>query len=275
VFLNNVGANYFATYRTPIVAGNDFPAADQHGARSTIVNEALARHYFPAGNAVGREISVEGFGAPFRVIGIVADAKYQDVRTAAPPTLYFAYQARPGTPVEFALRTSVAPNSISAAVQRTVDEVMKGARIRKLTTLSDQVNAAIVPERLLALLSGFFGVLGALLAATGLYGLIAYTVVRRTREIGIRMALGATRADVNRMVLTDALRLVGIGLLAGLPAAFWSQRFAAAMLENMPAGGWWPTLFAAAAMIAVTLLAAAIPARRATRVEPVVALRAE
>jgi ABC-type antimicrobial peptide transport system permease subunit len=89
------------------------------------------------------------------------------------------------------------------------------------------------------------------------------------------MALGATRADVNRMVLTDALRLVGIGLLAGLPAAFWSQRFAAAMLENMPAGGWWPMLFAAAAMIAVTLLAAAIPARRATRVEPVVALRAE
>ena len=275
VFLNNVGANYFATYRTPIVAGNDFPAADQHGARPTIVNEALARHYFPAGDAVGREISVEGFGAPFRVIGIVADAKYQDVRTAAPPTLYFAYQARPGTPVEFALRTSVAPNSISAAVQRTVDEIMKGARIRKLTTLSDQVNAAIVPERLLALLSGFFGVLGALLAATGLYGLIAYTVVRRTREIGIRMALGATRADVNRMVLADALRLVGIGLLAGLPAAFWSQRFAAAMLENMPAGGWWPMLFAAAAMIAVTLLAAAIPARRATRVEPVVALRAE
>lgn len=224
---------------------------------------------------MGREVSVEGFGAPYRIIGVVADAKYQDVRTSAPPTMYFAYRPRSGTPSEFALRTNVGPASIAAGVQRAVDEAMKGARIRKVTTLSDQVNAAIVPERLLAMLSGFFGVLGALLAGMGLYGLIAYTVARRTREIGVRMALGATGADVRRMILGDALKLLGVGLIAGLPAAFWGQRLAATMLENMPAGGWWPMVAASVGMIVVTLAAASIPARRATRLSPVAALRAE
>ena len=275
VCLNDVGPSYFATYRTPLLAGRDFQVADERGARATIVNDALARHYFPAGDPVGRDISVEGFGEPFRVIGIVADAKYQDVRTAAPPTMYFVYRPRTGMPSEFTLRTSVAPASIGAGVRRAVEDVLRGARIRKLTTLSDQVDAAIVPERLLALLSGFFGVLGTLLAATGLYGLIAYTVVRRTREIGVRMALGATGADVRRMVLNDALKLVGLGLIAGVPTALWGQRLAASMLENMPAGGWWPMLTASVGMIVVTLVAASIPARRATRVEPVTALRAE
>jgi hypothetical protein len=222
----------------------------------------------------GSPIGAPG-GASGVVIGVAADAKYQDVHTAAPPTMYFPYRPRIGTPGEFTLRTSVPPASIAADVQHAVDNVMKGARIRKLTTLADQVNAAIVPERLLALLSGFFGVLGAVLAATGLYGLIAYTVARRTREIGVRMALGATRADISRMVLVDALRLVVAGLMAGVPAAFWGQRVAATMLENMPAGGWWPMLAAALGMIAVTVVAASIPARRATRVSPVTALRVE
>ena len=275
VFLNIVGPKFFETYRTALVAGRDFEPADERGSRATIVNETMARHYFPAGDPLGREVSVEGFGAPYRIIGVVADAKYQEVRTSAPPTMYFVYRPRPGTPSEFALRTNVGPASIAAGVQRAVDEAMKGARIRKVTTLSDQVNAAIVPERLLAMLSGFFGVLGALLAAMGLYGLIAYTVARRTREIGVRMALGATSGDVSRMVLGHALKLVGAGLVAGIPAALWGQRVASTMLENMPAGGWWPMLLAAAGMMAVTLVAAAIPARRATRVSPVTALRAE
>lgn len=275
VFLNDVGPKFFETYRTRIVAGRDFEPADERGSRGTIVNEAMARHYFPAGDPVGREVSIEGFGAPFRIVGVAQDAKYQDVRTPAPPIMYFFYRPRPQTPSEFALRTSVAPASISGAVQRAVDDVLPGARVRKVTTLSDQVNAAIVPERLLALLSGFFGVLGGLLAATGLYGLIAYTVARRTREIGIRMALGASGADVRRMVLADALRLVGVGLVAGMPLAFWGQRVAATMLENMPAGGWWPMLAASAGVLVVTLVAASIPARRATRVSPVTSLRAE
>jgi predicted permease len=273
--LNDVGPSYFATYRTPILAGRDFQPQDERGPRVTIINEALARHYVPARDPVGLDISVEGLGAPFRVVGVVADAKYQDVRAAAPATMYFDWLQVRNVPTEFTLRTSVAPTSLAPDIQRVVEETMKGARIRKMTTLSDQVNAAIVPERLLAMLSGFLGALGALLAAIGLYGLVAYSVTRRTREIGVRVALGATHANILRMVLSDALRLVGLGLALGVPAAFWGQRIAAAMLENMTAGAWWPMLAATAGTILVSLLAALIPARRATCVAPVTALRTE
>src|SRR6202011_1662642 len=128
---------------------------------------------------------------------------------------------------QFSLRTGVAPAAVAGEVQRTMRDVLKTVRIAKVTTMDDQVNASIVPERLIATLSGFFGGLGAFLAAIGLYGLLAYTVARRTNEIGIRMALGATERDVIRMVQTSALALVCAGLAVGAPLAFWSKRFAA------------------------------------------------
>jgi putative ABC transport system permease protein len=135
------------------------------------------------------------------------------------------------------------------------------------------VDASIVAERLMAKLAGGFGGLGALLAALGLYGLLAYTVARRTTEIGIRMALGATRRDVTRMVLNDALRLVCAGLVLGVPIAIWSQRLAANLIQNLRVDIGLPIAFAAAAMIGVALLAAYVPARRAARVHPMEALR--
>jgi ABC-type antimicrobial peptide transport system permease subunit len=123
--------------------------------------------------------------------------------------------------------------------------------------------------------SGFFGGAGALLAAIGLYGLLAFTVARRTQEIGIRLALGATAADVRRMVLRQALSVVCIGLCVGGPVAWWSRRIAASTLEGMTAESWFPGAAAAGAMVAVALLAAYVPVRRAVRVEPIVALRSE
>lgn len=152
---------------------------------------------------------------------------------------------------------------------------MKTVGVAKVTTLDDQVNASIVPERLIAILSGFFGGLGALLAVIGLYGLLAYMVARRTNEIGVRMALGATEGDVSRMVLKGALGLVGAGLVVGVPIAVWSKRLAASAIENLPANNAFPIAFALTAMIAVALLAAYVPARRAARVDPMEALRHE
>ncbi len=137
------------------------------------------------------------------------------------------------------------------------------------------MDASIVPERLIALLSGLFGALGAALAGIGVYGLLAYTVARRTNEIGIRMALGATRGDVTRMVLKGALGLVCAGLVVGAPIAVWSKRIAASLIENLPVESALPIAFAAAAMMAVALVAAYVPARRAAGVDPMEALRHE
>jgi ABC-type antimicrobial peptide transport system permease subunit len=137
------------------------------------------------------------------------------------------------------------------------------------------VDAAVVPERVMAILGAFFGAAGALLAAIGLYALIAYTVAQRTKEIGIRMALGATRGDVTRMVLRSGLTLVAAGFAAGVPIAFWGTRFAAAAIEDLSGGRVLPVGTAVVAMGVVAALAAFMPARRATRVDPLVALRSE
>lgn len=177
--------------------------------------------------------------------------------------------------MQLSLRTTVRPSAIAADARRVAIAVLGPDSVRSVTTLAEQVDAAVVPERLMATLSGFFGFAGALLAAVGLYGSIAYAVTRRTKEIGVRMALGATRLDVVHMVLRTAVRLVAIGLVIGAPIAFWSERVAATMLENLPSGGVLPIGLAVAAMVAVAFLAAYIPARRATRIEPLSALRAE
>ncbi len=140
--------------------------------------------------------------------------------------------------------------------------------------MTDQVDASMIPERLIAMLSGFFGALGALLAAIGLYGLLAYTVARRTSEIGIRMALGATQRDVLLMVQRSALTMAGAGVALGVPLALAAQRVAVTFVDNIAAGPTMP-IAAAAAMMAVAALAAYVPARRASRVNPIEALRQE
>jgi ABC-type antimicrobial peptide transport system permease subunit len=150
---------------------------------------------------------------------------------------------------------------------------LKTVPVVDVKTLAEQVDASIVPERLMAMLSGLFGALGAVLAAIGLYGLLSYTVARRTNEIGIRMALGATESAMSRMVLGDALRMVCAGLAIGAPMALWGKSFAASLIQDLPAKSGVPIVFGAVAMMAVALVAAYVPARRAARVEPVEALR--
>ena len=173
------------------------------------------------------------------------------------------------------LRTEVSPIAVAADTRRIVTEVLGADSVRRVTTLAEQVDAAVVPERLMAILGGFFGAVGALLAAIGLYGLLAYTVARRTKEIGIRMALGATRGDVMRMMLRRGLTLVGAGFVVGAPIAFWGTRFAATAVEDLSGGDVTPVAMAVGAMFVIATLATFTPARRATRIEPVIALRSE
>jgi ABC-type antimicrobial peptide transport system permease subunit len=165
--------------------------------------------------------------------------------------------------------------SIAPVARHVIEGSLGGASVKRVTTLADQVDASIVPERLLATLAAFFGAVATLLAAIGLYGLLAFTVTRRTREIGVRMALGATRSHVIGMVLRNVGWLVTLGLAVGAPAAYWSQRLAASMLENMPQGGAFSIAAGAAALVTVALVAAYVPVRRAIQVEPLIALRSE
>jgi predicted lysophospholipase L1 biosynthesis ABC-type transport system permease subunit len=230
--------------------------------------------YFSGRDPIGRHVWLENERDPYEIVGIAGDAKYQDVRLPPPPIVYqFALMSRGSS--DLSLRTSRRRAGLADDARRLVNDVFGTNSVGRVTTLAEQVDASIVPERLLATLAGFFGAVGALLAAIGLFGLLAYTVARQTKEIGIRMALGATRGRVSRMVAASAGWLVSVGLLLGAPAAFWSTRFAARSVENLPAGGAVPIASAAVALIAVAFIAVYVPTRRATRVEPVVALRAD
>jgi putative ABC transport system permease protein len=274
VSLNTVSPNYFLTYGTPLLAGRDFRDSDMDQPRRIIVNQALARKYFPGRDPLGRHVWLENQRDPYEIVGVAGNAKYNDVRLPSPPIVYqFALMSSGSS--DLSLRTSGRRAGLADDARRLVNDVFGTNSVGRVTTLAEQVDASIVPERLLATLAGFFGAVGALLAAIGLFGLLAYTVARQTKEIGIRMALGATRGRVSRMVATSAGWLVSVGFLLGAPTAFWSTRFAARSVENLPAGGAVPIASAAAALIAVAFIAVYVPTRRATRVEPVIALRAE
>jgi ABC-type antimicrobial peptide transport system permease subunit len=274
VSLNGVSPNYFATFGTRLLAGRDFRDADLDQPRRVIVNQELARQYFAGRDPIGRQVWLENERDPYEIVGVAGDAKYQDVRIPAPPIVYLFAPMSPGAS-NFSLRTSVSPAAVTTDARRVFTDVFGVEAVRRVTTLAEQVDASIVPERLMATLAGFFGAVGALLVAIGLFGLLAYTVARQTREIGVRIALGARRGDVIRMVVTTTGWLVGVGLLLGAPAAFWSTRLAAAMVENLAAPGAVPLAAGATALIVVALVAAYVPARRATRVEPIIALRSE
>jgi len=281
VSVNWVAPKYFETLGTPLLAGRDFKFQDQAGPRVAIINQGMALYYFGNGDPIGKHVTLDrdwkGFGddKSFEIVGVVGDAKYYEIREATPRTIYFNSFQEGNVSSKFALRTSVEPVAVAGEVRRTVSELLKNVRVEHLTTLDDQVDASIVPERLIATLSGLLGALGSVLAAIGLYGLLAYTVARRINEIGVRMALGASRGDVTRMVLEDALGMVSVGLVIGAPMAFWGKSFAASLMEDLPTKSIAPIVFGAAALIAVALLAAYAPARRAARVDPMVALRYE
>jgi predicted permease len=270
---NWVAPKYFETLGMPLLMGRDFSFQDQGRARVAIVNQTLVRYFFGNGNPIGRHITFDGDDQPFEIVGVVGDTKSTDMRDPALRFVYFNMFQSGRDFSHFALRTAVDPAAVAGEVRRVVRASLKTVPVVDVKTLAEQVDASIVPERLMAMLSGLFGALGAVLAAIGLYGLLSYTVARRTNEIGIRMALGATESAMSRMVLGDALRMVCAGLAIGAPMALWGKSFAASLIQDLPAKSGVPIVFGAVAMMAVALVAAYVPARRAARVEPVEALR--
>jgi putative ABC transport system permease protein len=271
--VNRVGPKYFETFGTPLVAGRDFTFQDAGRPPVAIVNQAVARHYFHDGSPLGRRVAFDGEAQSYEIVGVVGDAKYADLHEPVPHTIYLDAFQGGSVPWRLAIRTSVPPTAVAGDVRRAVREVLRVVRVDGVTTLANQVDASIVPERLIAMLSGLFGGLGATLAAIGLYGALAYGVARRTNEIGTRIALGATQRDIAQMVLKRATGMVSAGLLVGAPVAMWSLRLAAVMIPSRQAGTGFPVAFAVVAIVGVALLASYVPARRAARVQPMDALR--
>lgn len=281
--INYVAPAYFETYGTPLLAGRDFSVRDQVGAPVALINEAAARACFGNESPIGRHITLSHITLTkgertYEVVGLVRDAKYNDLQQPAPPTIYadLLQQDFMGSQhSQLAIRTRIDPDGIASAVRQTVAAVLRDASIVRVTTMNAQIDSSIVPERLIAMLSAAFGALGALLAAIGLYGLLAYTVARRTHEIGVRMALGASGPNVMRIVLQDALLLLGAGLAAGIPLALWGKSIAASLIHDLPSDSVIPIVWGAFGMILVAIVACYLPARRAMNVNPMEALRWE
>jgi putative ABC transport system permease protein len=278
IYLNAASDGYFKTMNMRLVAGRDFNGLDSKGAAHVaIVTEGMARRFFDKSSALGGTFQMpegRGFGPRIQIVGIVGDAKYLDLREDAPPTIYLpiAQSDEPGT--TFEVHASGSPTALIAAVKEAVAQVSPRSTM-EFTPLSQQVADSLTRERMLATLAGFFGALALLLAAVGLYGVLAYNVARRRNEIGIRMALGAGRPAVLSMVMREAGSLATTGLVIGTVGALAAGRLVAALLYGLqpddPA-----TLGAAVAVLAgVAGLAAYLPARRAARVDPMTALRDE
>jgi len=282
--LTFVTPRYFETLGIPLIAGRDFSFRDVGRWRVAIVNRAMSRRYFPGDNPIGKRVAIDrdpkdggwfGSDEPYEIIGLAGDAKAFELRDAPHPTIYFNMFQENRLANQFELRTSVDPESVAGTVQRMVRNVLKTVPVKRVTTLAGQVDSNIVPERLIATLSQFFGCLGVALAGIGLYGLLAYTVARRTNEIGVRMALGATAASVSQLVLREALAMVGAGIAAGAALVWWTRPLAASLVQGLQPASSAPLAFGAGAIVAVALLASYVPARRAARVDPMTALRHE
>jgi predicted permease len=280
-FYNRVGPSYFRTMGTGFVAGRDFNERDTAGSpKVAIVTEAFARAIFGGGDPVGRSFRTEGAaGKPdplYQVVGVVRNMKYYELREDFLPAAFFpsAQTDEPDSQATYVVRSSLPTGDTMRVIKAAAAEVNPGFGL-EFRRLSEQVQRSLLRDRLMAILAGAFGVLAGTLATLGLYGVIAYTVARRRNEIGVRIALGADRGRVVRLVLREASLLLGIGLAIGTGLALWAGRAASALLFGLKPYDP-PTLALAIVLLsAVALLASFRPARRAARMEPMAALREE
>ena len=234
-------------------------------------------YYFGGQNAIGKHFGLGGSetAGSLEIVGVVQDAKYNQLREQTPRMAYTPFLQAGAAAMTFEIRTANDPASIAGIVRQVIQDANKNIPIFDVKSLTQQVDDSLIQERLVATLSSLFGVLALLLVCVGLYGIMAYAVVRRTNEIGIRMALGAQQGDVLWMVMREAVTLIIVGVAIGLPAALVATRLITSMLFGLTPSDP-PTMFAATLLLtAVAAFAGYLPARRAARVDPMVALRHE
>ena len=274
---NRITPGYFSAMGTRLVNGREFREQDdEKSARVAIVNETMARRFWPGENPIGKRFSLGGTDAPMiEVVGIAQDGKYagltEDPRSFVYRPIWQSYSGSSNLIV----RSRTDPEPLLATLRGEIAALDPQLPISSAKTMVDHLNFPMLPARLAAILLGSFGLLALVLAAIGLYGVMSYTVSRRTREIGIRMALGADSRDVMSMVLKNGMTLAAAGVALGLAAAFALTRALTSLLYGVSATDALTFIVVAALLTGVALVACFVPARRATRVDPMVALRHE
>jgi predicted permease len=276
-FMNALSPGYFDTMGVRLLAGRDFDRKDiQKDSRVAIVNEHFARHFFGNNSAVGRHIG-QGVGPGTKInieiIGVTADSLYEGPREGVRRQVFIPNWGNGGA--AFYVRTAMSPAAVYGVVKTEVKKLDAAMPVYELKTLSGQLDETLLTERLIALLSAGFGLLATLLAAIGLYGVMAFVVARRTKELGVRMALGAQANAVIWLVMREVLILLAIGLAIGVPVAIGLGRFITTQLYGIKPGDPWIALDSVVVLMVVASLAGFIPARRASRIDPILALRYE
>jgi predicted permease len=272
-----VSRGYFDAMGIPILDGRPFDRADRMGRpRVLIVNRSFAKRYFPEGRALGRRIWVESSNQAWaEIVGVAGDIRHDGLTSEPVPTVFLLHAQTPGYITNLVVRTTGDGSAQAAAVRHAIREVDPTQAVSAVKTMEQYVGAALIRPRLYAALVACFAVLAAVLAAIGIFGLFAYVVNQRTHEIGIRLALGASRGDVFRALFGQGARLIGAGLILGVVAAVGLRGVVSTLLFGVTPGDPVSYLLAAAGFAAVALAVAALPARRASRVDPTTALRYE
>jgi len=275
---NWVTPGYFAALGTPLIAGREFTRQDAASApKVAIINEKMAQYFFGKENPIGRHIGFAQSKTPdIEIVGLVRNSKYDNLREAPPRTVFLPVaQDNAIESVTFYVRSSRNSTALGGALRAAVAALDPNLPLYDVESVSTQIDSSIYIDRMIAMLSMFFGGLATLLAAIGLYGVMAYNVTRRTREIGLRMALGAERGNVLWLVMKEVALLAGAGIAVALPAAYAAGRAVNAQLYGVPPADFTVLTACASGLAAVALLAGFLPALRATRVDPLVALRYE
>lgn len=275
IYFNVVGPRFFEIVGTPLLTGRDLTDGDDAVAPAVaVVNETFVRRHLTGGNPLGQRVLMPFGPREMQIVGVVRDAVYESLRAAPPPTIYASYLQTRGRPMTLVIDARGPLTDVAATVRAAIQPKAPATAMR-IRSFASQIENSLFQARLMMSLTAIFGALALLLAAVGLYGLMSYMVTTRTREIGVRLALGARPARVLGMVLGNALRMVAIGIIAGLPIAVLSSRLIQSMVFGLEPTDTTTIAAAVAVLVLVGAASAALPARRAAILNPVTAIHVE